>query len=170
MLRFGKGFTNILTKSSLLRVLSPSSTFANSLIRPVSLSQYTPFARFASFSDNIDDLEFINLSFVTKDNKNIPVKARIGDNILDIAKINNIDIEGACQACMACSTCHIILEPNVYEILPLPKPNEEDLLDHTIHLTGTSRLGCQVYVTKEFDGSKIRLPHHVHNQQRGDEF
>lgn len=73
-----------------------------------------------------------------------------GRHILEVAKEFDVELEGACEASLACSTCHIILPENVYAKLPPPKDEEEDLLDLAFGLTNTSRLGCQVKVDKNF--------------------
>lgn len=43
---------------------------------------------------------------------------------------------------LACSTCHVILEDHVYDKLPTPAIEEEDMLDLAYGLSDTSRLGC----------------------------
>lgn len=72
------------------------------------------------------------------------VEANEGDNILDIAHEYDIDLEGACEGSVACSTCHVILSPEHYDMLPEPEDDENDMLDMAFGLTDTSRLGCQV--------------------------
>ena len=42
---------------------------------------------------------------------------------MEIAQANNIDIEGACEGSLACSTCHVIVAPEWYDKL---KPIEEE--------------------------------------------
>ena len=51
---------------------------------------------------------------------------------------------GACGGETACSTCHVIMSPEVFAKLPEPSEAEEDMLDLAAGLTKTSRLGCQV--------------------------
>ena len=68
--------------------------------------------------------------------------AREGESLLDVAHNNGIDLEGACESSLACSTCHVILEPAIYDSLGEPCEEEEDLLDLAYGLTHTSRLGC----------------------------
>ena len=72
-------------------------------------------------------------------------------------------IVGACEGSVACSTCHVILEPEHYDILPEPEDDENDMLDMAFGLTDTSRLGCQVQVTKELDGMTVTLPSATRN-------
>ena len=75
-----------------------------------------------------------------------------------MAHNNDIDLEGACDASLACSTCHIILEKSIFNELPEPTEEEEDLLDLAAGVTNTSRLGCQVIVTEDMENMKIKLP------------
>lgn len=85
---------------------------------------------------------FVKFCFKLKDGSLKPVEAKIGDTLLTIAHKNDIDVEGACDSQLACSTCHLILEEYVYENLEEPDIKEEDLLDMAYGLTPTSRLGC----------------------------
>ncbi|WFD24022.1 mitochondrial matrix iron-sulfur protein [Malassezia equina] len=86
------------------------------------------------------------------------VEANEGDDILSIAHEYDIDLEGACERSIACSTCHVILDEDVYYQLDEPSDDENDMLDLAFGLTDTSRLGCQVYVTKALDGMVVQLP------------
>ncbi|KAL0059666.1 mitochondrial matrix iron-sulfur protein [Marasmius tenuissimus] len=91
------------------------------------------------------------------------VEVNEGDDILAIAHEYDIDLEGACEGSVACSTCHVILEPDVYDKLPEPEDDENDMLDMAFGLTDTSRLGCQVKLTKELDGLVATLPSATRN-------
>ena len=83
---------------------------------------------------------------------------KVGQNLVHVAHENEVDLEGACECSLACSTCHVILERPVFESLAAPEDEEEDLLDLAFGLTSTSRLGCQVKVTAEHEGMKVKLP------------
>jgi len=96
-----------------------------------------------------------------KDSKGTHIKTvevNEGDDILSIAHEYDIDLEGACEGSVACSTCHVILPPEYYDLLAEPEDDENDMLDMAFGLTDTSRLGCQVKMTKELDGMAITLP------------
>ncbi|KAF5325524.1 hypothetical protein D9619_009537 [Psilocybe cf. subviscida] len=69
----------------------------------------------------------------------------------------------ACEASVACSTCHVILPEEFYDKLPEPDDDENDMLDMAFGLTDTSRLGCQVHVTRELDGITCTLPSATRN-------
>ncbi|WP_342270500.1 ferredoxin family 2Fe-2S iron-sulfur cluster binding protein [Rickettsia endosymbiont of Orchestes rusci] len=91
------------------------------------------------------------------------VEAPLGLSILEIAHQNGIDLEGACEGSLACATCHVILDEEFYHKLKKPSEAEEDMLDLAFGLTDTSRLGCQIIITEELDGIKVRLPSATRN-------
>ncbi|PWN35259.1 putative YAH1-ferredoxin of the mitochondrial matrix [Meira miltonrushii] len=91
------------------------------------------------------------------------VEVNAGDDLLSIAHEYDIDLEGACEGSIACSTCHVILDPDVYDKLEEPGDDENDMLDLAFGLTDTSRLGCQVKITKELDGMVAQLPSATRN-------
>ena len=103
------------------------------------------------------------MTFTDQDGNELTVEAPLGDTILDIAHANDINIEGACEGCMACSTCHVVVEPDWYKKLAAPSEDEEDMLDLVFGLTRTSRLGCQIEITKEMDGLRVQLPSETRN-------
>ncbi|MBV9827407.1 MAG: ferredoxin family 2Fe-2S iron-sulfur cluster binding protein [Alphaproteobacteria bacterium] len=101
--------------------------------------------------------------FIERDGNRREVDAPLGLSVLEIAHKNDIDIEGACEGSLACSTCHVIVDPEWYELLREATEDEEDMLDLAFGLTGTSRLGCQIIITEELDGLTVRLPSSTRN-------
>jgi 2Fe-2S ferredoxin len=69
-----------------------------------------------------------------------------------------VDIEGACEGSLACSTCHVIIDPSWYGKLADATEDEEDMLDLAFDLQETSRLGCQIIITDALDGLVVKLP------------
>jgi 2Fe-2S ferredoxin len=106
--------------------------------------------------------EKIKVIFI-ENGKEIEIEALVGLSILEVAHHNNIDLEGACEGSLACATCHVILEEKIYNSLEQPTEAEEDMLDLAFGLTHTSRLGCQIILTKELDGIRIKLPSATRN-------
>lgn len=86
------------------------------------------------------------------------VDAPIGLSVLEIAHKHGVDLEGACEGSLACSTCHVIIDPSWYASLKEPSEDEEDMLDLAFGLTKTSRLGCQITMSAKLDGLTVRLP------------
>jgi 2Fe-2S ferredoxin len=103
------------------------------------------------------------MTFIQRDGSRKEVDAPIGLSVLEIAHRNDVDIEGACEGSLACSTCHVIIEPDWYELLKDATEDEEDMLDLAFGLTKTSRLGCQIVITEELDGLTVRLPSATRN-------
>ncbi|WP_371253893.1 ferredoxin family 2Fe-2S iron-sulfur cluster binding protein [Orientia tsutsugamushi] len=100
----------------------------------------------------------VKVIFIINDIEEKIVDAQIGLSLLEVAHQNKIDLEGACEGSLACSTCHVIVDPGWYQKLPLPVEEEEDMLDLAFGLTNTSRLGCQIIITEELDGLIVKLP------------
>ena len=105
--------------------------------------------------------------FIERDGTRREVDAPLGLSVLEIAHKNDVDIEGACEGSLACSTCHVIVDPDWYELLKEASEDEEDMLDLAFGLTATSRLGCQIVITEELDGLVVRLPTSTRNLLRG---
>jgi 2Fe-2S ferredoxin len=103
------------------------------------------------------------MTFIIRDGSRREVDAPIGLSVLEIAHRNDIDIEGACEGSLACSTCHVIVDPEWFELLKDATDDEEDMLDLAFGLTQTSRLGCQIIMTEELDGLTVRLPQATRN-------
>jgi 2Fe-2S ferredoxin len=103
------------------------------------------------------------MTFILADNSSVTVDAPIGLSVLEIAHQNDIDLEGACEGSLACATCHVIVESDWFEALPEASEDEEDMLDLAFGLTPTSRLGCQIIMSEEFDGLTVRLPSATRN-------
>jgi ferredoxin len=91
------------------------------------------------------------------------VKGEPGQRLLDTAWAAREPLEGACEGVMACSTCHVIVDPGDFEKLPPPSEEEEDLLDLAAHATRTSRLACQIMLTNEMKSLSVRIPPEARN-------
>jgi 2Fe-2S ferredoxin len=105
------------------------------------------------------------LIFVEKNGAEREVDAPLGLSVLEIAHANDVDIEGACEGSLACSTCHVIVDPAWYPKLAKATEDEEDMLDLAFGLTATSRLGCQIVMTPALDGLRVKLPASTRNAQ-----
>lgn len=112
--------------------------------------------------------EELHITFITKDGQQHTFEVAEGDNLLDIAQHYNMDMEGACGGLCACSTCHVIVDPEFYDAIEEPSDDENDMLDLAFGLTETLRLGCQVVMTKELDGVRVALPAMTRNLQTRD--
>lgn len=112
--------------------------------------------------------DVVNLIVVDREGKRHERKGKVGDNLLYLfhrwqRADPAVSLEGACEASLACSTCHVILSTEHFDMLAEPVEEEDDMLDMASCLTDTSRLGCQIILTKELDGMEITLPAYSRN-------
>jgi 2Fe-2S ferredoxin len=107
------------------------------------------------------------MTFIERDGTRREVDAPLGLSVLEIAHKHGIDIEGACEGSLACSTCHVIVDPEWFDLLKDASEDEEDMLDLAFGLTQTSRLGCQIIMTEELDGLTVKLPQATRNMMSG---
>ncbi|KAG6434328.1 hypothetical protein SASPL_105953 [Salvia splendens] len=128
-------------------------------------TSYTPkahnqyLAPKASSEQKNEDKETINVTFCDKDGEETHIKVPIGMSMLEAAHENDIELEGACEGSLACSTCHVIvMDVDHYNKLSEPTDEENDMLDLAFGLSETSRLGCQIIAKPELDGLRLAIP------------
>jgi ferredoxin len=100
--------------------------FSSSLL-PFFPSSLLPFSAFLR----------IRVTFITQEGDCVHVKGTEGQNVLELAHENDIDLEGACEGSLACSTCHVVVDPTFYARLGEPTDEENDMLDLAFGLTET---------------------------------
>ncbi len=98
------------------------------------------------------------MTFIERDGTRREVDAPNGLSVLEIAHRHGVDIEGACEGSLACSTCHVIVDAGWFRKLSTATEDEEDMLDLAFGLTETSRLGCQIVMSDALDGLVVTLP------------
>ncbi|XP_052378314.1 adrenodoxin, mitochondrial-like isoform X1 [Oncorhynchus keta] len=115
--------------------------------------------------------EKVTVYFINRDGRKITTSSAKGDSLLDLVVEQNLDIEGfgACEGTLACSTCHVILDQKVYNQLGPITDEENDMLDLAFGLTDTSRLGCQVCLSRDLEGITVRVPDRVNDMRRSDD-
>eukprot|EP01129_Flabellula_baltica_P005746 TRINITY_DN209_c0_g1_i2.p1 TRINITY_DN209_c0_g1~~TRINITY_DN209_c0_g1_i2.p1 ORF type:complete len:162 (+),score=39.26 TRINITY_DN209_c0_g1_i2:783-1268(+) len=110
-------------------------------------------------SGQVMEEKLYKVNWILKDGSTLVTEHAAGINFLELAHEFNIDLEGACDCSLACSTCHIIVEKDEdYDKLDEPTDEEYDMLDLAFGQTDTSRLGCQIILNEETDGITVRIP------------
>lgn len=105
----------------------------------------------------------VSVTFEQHDGTKIVAEGAVGETLLRLAHEAGIDIEGACEGNMACSTCHLIISPEFYSRLPEASEEEEEMLDLASGLRATSRLGCQVELSEDLEGLRVIVPRESKN-------
>jgi 2Fe-2S ferredoxin len=103
------------------------------------------------------------MTFIERNGAAREVDAPLGLSVLEIAHKHGVDIEGACEGSLACSTCHVVVDAGWYGKLADATEDEEDMLDLAFDLQETSRLGCQIIMTEALDGLVVKLPSGTRN-------
>ncbi|XP_037079917.1 adrenodoxin-like [Pollicipes pollicipes] len=110
----------------------------------------------------------VKFTFEFRDGARHEVAVKEGESLLDVVLDHDVDIDGfgACEGTLACSTCHLILPPEIYQTMSMEISDEEmDMLDLAFGLEDTSRLGCQCMVNKDYEGVVIKVPAGVNDQR-----
>ncbi len=102
------------------------------------------------------------MTFIDPEGNRHEVDAPVGATLLEIARQNDIEVEGACDGSLSCSTCHVVVDSDAYERLRDPDEDEQEMLDLAFGLRPTSRLGCQIIMGEELDGLTVTLPARFH--------
>ena len=101
-----------------------------------------------------------SVSFTVRnaDGEEWALEGREGEKLDKLLKDREVPIEASCNGQQACSTCHIVLSPQLFKTLPEAEFAEEDMLSITEEVTDTSRLACGLRITAAMDGETITLP------------
>lgn len=86
-------------------------------------------------------------SLTGDDRKERVVMAGVGQNLLEVALLADINIEHACGGVCACSTCHVYIERGG-EVLSEATEAEEDRVEEAPGLQRNSRLSCQCVIER----------------------
>ena len=84
----------------------------------------------------------VRVTFADKRGTATPAAGLEGENLVHLAHANGVELEGACECSLACSTCHVVLEPAAFAALEPAGEEEEDLLDLAFGLTPTCVGAC----------------------------
>ena len=98
------------------------------------------------------------LVFVNSDGNEKSVEAENGLSLMEVARDNDLGIEGTCGGSISCCTCHVVIDKEWFSKVGPANPDEEDMLDLAVDLQPTSRLGCQIEVTPELNGLIVNIP------------
>ena len=109
----------------------------------------------------------MKMTFVDSDGIPHEVEAHDGNTVLEVARNHGFDLEGTCEGCMACSTCHVIVDDDWFKQLDNASEEEEDILDLAFDVRPTSRLGCQISLSPALNGLVVVLPSQHFNVMGG---
>lgn len=98
------------------------------------------------------------LIVVNRSGEEKAVEVDSGLTVMEAIRDNGFDeLLALCGGCCSCATCHVHVDPAFADKLAPMSEDEDDLLDSSDHRDATSRLSCQLPLTDELDGLKVRI-------------
>ncbi len=108
----------------------------------------------------------IRIRFISADGESTSeVEGKAGECLLDIAQADGQPLEGTCEGQMACSTCHVHVDPEDFAKLPPAEEMEDDMLDLAADVGRYSRLACQILIDESLGSLTVRMPRSARNMQ-----
>jgi len=86
------------------------------------------------------------------------VEVGSGFTVMEAIRDNGFDeLLALCGGCCSCATCHVHVDPAFKDRLPAMTQDEDDLLDSSDTRDEYSRLSCQLPLTDDLDGLKVKI-------------
>ena len=103
------------------------------------------------------------ITFIDPDGNRHVLDAEEGSSVMKVAVHNGVPgIEADCGGACSCATCHVYVDPAWIEATGSAGETEADMLEVAVDPETTSRLACQIQVTKDLDGLVVRIPFSQH--------
>lgn len=99
------------------------------------------------------------LVYVENNGTEHQVDVPVGTSIMQGA-VNHLvpGIEGDCGGLCACGTCHVYIDDEWRKICGEPDELESGMLEFAYDVDDSSRLSCQIIVSEEMEGLRVRMP------------
>lgn len=99
----------------------------------------------------------ININIIDRErNKHsIVVPTDMNMNLMEACKSYEFPIEGICGGMAMCASCHVYV--NSETLLNDISKDEKAMLSEAFNIKSSSRLGCQIQITKELEGMTFEI-------------
>ena len=93
-----------------------------------------------------------------RDGEEKAVSVDSGMSVMEAIRDNGFDeLLALCGGCCSCATCHVHVDPDWKAKLPTMSEDEDDLLESSDHRKEFSRLRCQIELSDDLEGLKVRI-------------
>ena len=98
------------------------------------------------------------VTLITREGEERTLEIHSGHSLMETIRDAGIDeLLALCGGCCSCATCHVHVDSAFAERLPPMSEDEDDLLDSSDHRVGSSRLSCQIPLSADLDGMRVRI-------------
>ena len=80
-----------------------------------------------------------------------------GWRVMEIIRDHGLPIKAECGGACACATCHVYVDEEWLDKLVEMNEEEEEMLDEAFDVEDNSRLSCQLIMSEELNGLKVKL-------------
>lgn len=80
-----------------------------------------------------------------------------GWRVMEIIRDHGLPIKAECGGACACATCHVYVDEEWQDKLVEMGDEEEEMLDEAFEVEDNSRLSCQLIMSEELNGLKVKL-------------
>ena len=95
---------------------------------------------------------------VTRDGVEHTVEADENRTLMETIRDRGFaELRALCGGCCSCATCHVYVDPAFASDLQRMSADEDGLLDGADSRQQTSRLSCQIRMTRQLDGLKVTI-------------
>lgn len=99
------------------------------------------------------------ITFIQPTGVETTIDAPTGRSLMQAATdVSLPGIVAECGGCCSCATCHAFIEGDWFDRLPPAGPTELSMLEGLLEFQANSRLTCQIEVTGNMEGLRVRLP------------
>ena len=93
-----------------------------------------------------------------RDGEEKAVSVDSGISVMEAIRDNGFDeLLALCGGCCSCATCRVHVDPDWKAKLPAMSEDEDDLLESSDHRDEFSRLSCQIELSDDMEGLKVRI-------------
>lgn len=105
-----------------------------------------------------DEPENDTIIFVTDhDGREHALPALEGWRVMEVIRDWGIGLKAECGGAGVCATCHVFVEDEWLDRLEPPSDDEIQKLDEATAVESRSRLCCQILISREMHGMRLRL-------------
>lgn len=94
------------------------------------------------------------------DGTEITAEVAVGETLMNAALDNDVPyVLGECGGCLACATCHVVVDEAWRDRTGQRDDTEESMLEFTeVDSSEGSRLSCQITMSEDLDGLVLHVP------------